>query len=210
MRARLRAGRSEALVCEAAAEFVRAAEGRIGSEQAVEFFSGFESVTPLTLRELTLLFAALRGALTARLREEFASAPDAGAVSAAIEGLRALSTADAGEVLDALDLAGRTLAREGCGVYGRMDEPSRAYYRRRLAALAKREGISELECAARVLELTRRHSGDTRRGHCGWWLLCEPMGRAPRRAHGPRLRARRPARGGGRRRPRRGQYPAAL
>ncbi len=180
VRARLRAGRSEALVCEAAAEFVRAAEGRIGSEQAVEFFSGFESVTPLTLRELTLLFAALRGALTARLREEFASAPDAGAVSAAIEGLRALSTADAGEVLDALDLAGRTLAREGCGVYGRMDEPSRAYYRRRLAALAKREGISELECAARVLELTRRHSGDPRRGHCGWWLLCEPMGRAAR------------------------------
>ena len=79
----------------------------------------------------------------------------------------------------ASDLCGQILARDPAGVYASMDdEGSRALYRRRLAHLAKREGISESACARRVLELAEAHAGDPRRSHVGWW----PARGAPREA----------------------------
>ena len=59
-----------------------------------------------------------------------------------------------------------------------MDERSRALYRRRLAEIARRSGMTELECARRVLALAQEHACDGKRGHVGWWILAEPLGKS--------------------------------
>ena len=177
---RLRAGREGALICEAAAALVSALSGRVDERAAGAYFAAYARETPLTLAELGLIGAAIRCALTLFIAREFDGAPRAEAVAAAIESLRALSGADLTELVEACDLCGQILARDPAGVYASMDESSRALYRRRLAHLAKREGISESACARRVLELAEAHAGDPKRSHVGWWLLAEPLGR-PRR-----------------------------
>ena len=177
---RLRAGREGALICEAAAALVSALSGRVDERAAGAYFAAYARETPLTLAELGLIGAAIRCALTLFIAREFDGAPRAEAVAAAIESLRALSGADLTELVEACDLCGQILARDPAGVYASMDEGSRALYRRRLAHLAKREGISESACARRVLELAEAHAGDPKRSHVGWWILAEPLGR-PRR-----------------------------
>lgn len=174
----LRAGRADTLVCEAALSLAEKRRGDLGPEAAAAFFEGFQRVTPLTLRELNLLGAALRAALVKLLREEFDSGePDDELAAAAITSLRSLATADLTALMESADLAGRELARDPAGAYAAMDERSRALYRRRLAEIARRSGMTELECARRVLALAQEHAGDGKRGHVGWWILAEPLGR---------------------------------
>ena len=182
---RVGAGRENALVSEAAFSLSARLRGELSAESAAAFLEGFQRVRPLSLTELTLLGAALRSGLIELLRSEFASgAPDAGLAGAAISSLRRLASEDMGELMDAVDIPGGILAQESCGVYARMDERTRAMYRRRLAKLAKREGLSETELAGRVLALAEEHRGEEKRGHVGWWLLAEPLGRKKRAASG--------------------------
>ena len=177
----LRSGRVNSLLCEACAALCSRVGGRVTLEGVERYLDGFQRVTALTLSELTLLGAALRAGLTELIADEFsAGEPDVARVSSAIESLRMLSTADLTALIEGVDAAGAVLARDPAGVYTRMDERSRACYRRRLALLAKRGDMDELECAARVLELAEAHRGDARRGHVGWWLLVEPLGRRAR------------------------------
>ena len=60
-------------MCEAALSLAEKRRGDLGPEAAAAFFEGFQRVTPLALRELNLLGAALRAALVKLLREEFDS-----------------------------------------------------------------------------------------------------------------------------------------
>ena len=181
VRTRLRAGRAGALVCEAADALCLRCSGAVGPEEAREFFAGFQRVTPLTLDELGLLCSALRASLIVRLAAEFSlPEPDEGLAGRCIESLRALASAEFSGLAEGLDVCAGILAGAD-GVYALMDEPSRALYRRRLAGLARREGMSEPDCARRVAELAAAHDGDARRGHVGWWLFIEPLAR-PRRA----------------------------
>src|SRR5699024_2561261 len=91
--------------------------------------------------------------------------------------LRHFATADMTRFIEGADLVSRTFALDPAGAYADMDERSRALYRRRNARLARREGMSELDCARRALELAREHEGDERRSHVGWWIFVEPLGR---------------------------------
>ncbi len=177
----LRSGRANSLLCEAMAALCSRDGGAVTLEGVESFLAGFQRVRPLTLTELGLIGPALRAGLTELIAGEFsAGEADAGRVSAAIESLRMLSTADLTELTESADAAGGILARDPAGAYSAMDERSRAYYRRRLALLARRERIGECECARRVLSLAGEHSGDPKRGHVGWWLLAEPLGKRPR------------------------------
>ena len=182
---RLRAGRERVLVCAAALELARAGRGAVDCGAAREFFLGFQRRSPLSLAELDVLPDALRAALVWLLAEEFSGgSPDAEAVAAAVTSLREAASGGFDELAEGCDLCAMELGRDAAGVYARMDARSRALYRRALARLARREGMEELDCARRVLELAGAHAGDPKRGHVGWWLLCEPMGRPVRERTG--------------------------
>ena len=182
---RVPAGRAHSLVCEAARELCAAVDGRVTPEAAGAFLDGFLRVRALSLTELGLLAAALRAGLTELLAELYSGeAPDAAEAAAAINSLRRLATEDLSGLVRRADAAGAVLGRDPAGSYPLMDERTTALYRARLAKIAAREGLSEPECARRVLELAEAHANDAKRGHVGWWLLCEPLGRPGRRRTG--------------------------
>ena len=182
---RVRAGRVNSLAAEAGASLAARVDGAVTLSSAEAYFAGFRRVNALTLGELALLGASLRAGLAELIASEFSSrAPDVRRVSAAIESLRALSTADMVSLVESADAAGAILSRDPAGAYAGMDERTRAGYRRRLARLAAREDISESECARRVLALAEEHRDEPKRGHVGWWLFCEPLGRPAKRNEG--------------------------
>ncbi|HIS43900.1 MAG TPA: hypothetical protein IAB47_00885 [Candidatus Scatomorpha merdigallinarum] len=178
LREQLRAGGRDALVCEAARELVARLGGDVDENEASAYFEGYQSVTPLTMRELELLPAAIKAGLVEIIAgETLSGSPSEGIVSAAISSLRHFATADMTRFIEGADLVSRTFELDPAGAYADMDERSRALYRRRNARLARREGMSELDCARRALELARAHEGDERRSHVGWWIFVEPLGR---------------------------------
>lgn len=130
------------------------------------------------------------------LREEFDSGePDDELAAAAITSLRSLATADLTALMESADLAGRELARDPAGAYAAMDERSRALYRRRLAEIARRSGMTELECARRVLALAQEHAATASATMWagGYWrsrLASVPQG--PRAPSTPWARSRLP------------------
>ena len=151
---RVPAGRAHSLVCEAARELCAAVNGRVTPEAAGAFLDGFRRVRALSLTELNLLAAALRAGLTELLAELYSGeAPDAAEAAAAINSLRRLATEDLSGLVRRADAAGAVLGRDPAGAYPLMDERTTALYRARLAKIAAREGLSEPECARRVLEL---------------------------------------------------------
>ena len=144
---RVRAGRVNSLAAEAGASLAARVDGAVTLSSAEAYFAGFRRVNALTLGELALLGASLRAGLAELIASEFSSrAPDVRRVSAAIESLRALSTADMTSLVECADAAGAILSRDPAGAYAGMDERTRAGYRRRLARLAARADMSESEC----------------------------------------------------------------
>lgn len=103
------------------------------------------------------------------------------AMAFGIGALRSLSSADFEKLHARVSAVEAQLCLDPSGAYAGMDEYSRACYRARAAQLARRCGLTESACARKVLALAQAHAGDARRGHVGYYLFCEPLGKAPRR-----------------------------
>ena len=146
------------------------------------YLEGFQSVCPLTERELSLFVPALAMALVGRLaelcgglnalKEDQVPAEEMGAVFAA---LRALSGAEWTALLEGASRVERVLARDPSGHYPHMDEDTRRRYRQRVCQLAKKHRLEEGQAARRALELAAQGEGPRR--HVGWYLYREPLGR---------------------------------
>ena len=153
------------------------------------YLEGFQSVCPLTERELSLLVPALAGALVERLaglcsdldalKEDRVPAGEMGAVFTA---LRVLSGAEWSALLEGASRVEQVLKGDPSGHYPRMDEDTRRRYRQRVCQLARKRGLGEGEAAQRALELAQKEEGPRR--HVGWYLYREPLGRPERTRSG--------------------------
>ena len=122
VREQLRAGGRDALVCEAARELVARLGGDVDENEASAYFEGYQSVTPLTMRELELLPAAIKAGLVEIIAgETLSGSPSEGIVSAAISSLRHFATADMTRFIEGADLVSRTFELDPAGAYADMD-----------------------------------------------------------------------------------------
>ncbi|NBI10788.1 hypothetical protein D1641_12300, partial [Colidextribacter sp. OB.20] len=153
------------------------------------YLEGFQSVCPLTERELSLLVPALAGALTEQLArlcgdlealKEDRVSPEG--MKAVFTAFRTLSGAEWTALLEGASGVERILNQDPSGHYPRMDEDTRRRYRQRVCQLARKKGLGEEETARRVLELAR--AGQEARRHVGWYLYREPLGAAERSRSG--------------------------
>jgi len=153
------------------------------------YLEGFQSVCPLTERELSLFVPALAGALVERLaglcsdvdalKGDKVPAEEMGAVFTA---LRALSGAEWTALLEGASRVERVLNRDPSGHYPHMDEDTRRRYRQRVCLLAKKYRLEEGQAARRALELAQKGEGPRR--HVGWYLYREPLGKRERSRSG--------------------------
>lgn len=146
------------------------------------FLHGFQSVVPLTERELSLLVPCLARALLRQLAaickqqdELLKDGEYQHRLEQLFAGLRALKAVDWSSLLEEASQLEYLMGQDPSGDYLNMEEGSRRRYRQRLCSLARQLGQSEEETARRVLELAQRSEGVRR--HIGWYLFQEPLGR---------------------------------
>lgn len=161
--------------------------GGLNVEALDAFLSGVQQARPLSEVELAYFIPALKGALVRRLaalciqldEEKLVPAKEMEAVFTA---LRTLSGANLSTVLEKHSQVERLLSQDPAGEYAQMDDETRARYRERLCALARRAGLSEREAADKVLALCRQSEGPER--HVGCYLFHRPLGAPERRREG--------------------------
>ncbi len=153
------------------------------------YLEGFQSVSPLSERELSLFVPSLAGVLVERLaklcgdlealKADKVPAEEMAAVFAA---LRALSGAEWSTLLEGASRVERVLVQDPSGHYPHMDEDTRRRYRQRVCRLARKYRMEEGQTARKALELAGR--GEGHRRHVGWYLYREPLGRPERSRSG--------------------------
>lgn len=158
-------------------------------EEMARFLAGVQSVQSLTEAELALFIPALKGELC-RLLAQLCPALESGAEQEGLAekmeqiftGLRLLSTANLGPLLEASSAVEAALRQDPAGLYPRMDDATRARYRGRVCQLARRGRKGERETAEEALALARNAEGERR--HIGWFLFRCPLGKPEKRPTG--------------------------
>ena len=158
----LRRSGEKLLLLSMAEDLLQTMDWRFSEEGCQAFLEGFQAVTPLRLSELERLPAALRSALLGHLAQLceallFAQElrPFEEKMEAVFSSLRLLSVLEFEPLLRISCVTGVILAEDPAGVYEAMDRDSRLLYLRRLAKLARRQGLEEPVYARRLLEKAR-------------------------------------------------------
>ncbi|MGI6028227.1 MAG: GH36-type glycosyl hydrolase domain-containing protein [Candidatus Heteroscillospira sp.] len=167
---KLPASRDQALIRLAADDLLRAGDGQITQERIAVFLEAWQTRRVLPRLELDLFIPALKAAAVSALAQggEELNPERAGRLFTT---LRFLGSHDLSRCIDSLDLTERALMAESAGVYPRMTERTRDSYRRRMAALAKKQRLPEHMAARRLLRRSAEAAPELR--HVGFLLFSE-------------------------------------
>ena len=147
---------------------------RVTEELLEEVMSAAGEFMELSSAELCFMPAALRMTLIKCAESAFLRADDSSPddVRYAARALHDMALVDFAALAEAVSPSERVLAQDPAGIYPVMDDDSRAYYRRLLAARARREDKSEAGAARELLE-DARNGSDERERHIGYHLMKE-------------------------------------
>ena len=127
----------------------------------ITFCRGFQSKTPLELREFNVMGAALKLVLLEEISVRGRKAVDnpEGRVqpelAICVQSLREVSQTSWFEFLEPLILFGHILRQDPVGAYAAMDPDSRHLYRKKVAAMASRSDFTEIQIAKEALLLAQ-------------------------------------------------------
>ena len=175
----LRLSRGRPVITELCRALLQAGHGKLSAERCSLFLAGFQSVTVLQRRELTVFPAALRCVIIeslAALCRELSSSSDcdglSGDMAALFSSLRLLSNIDMEEILEKADVSGAILGEDPDGAYARMDRSTKGSYLDRLEALAKKRGMEEHILARELIDKAAQE-----KRHIGFYLF-SPAGKS--------------------------------
>lgn len=159
------------------------------TSELADYLCGLQQTGPLTEEELSLFVPALKGELCLCLSRQCAvleREPDRDGLAKRMEeifaGLRTLSTANLGPILEKASSIEQLLRKDPANIYPQMSETTRARYRYQVCRLARKYRMSEKSAASKALELAMEGEGKER--HVGWYLFRMPMGKAVRPSSG--------------------------
>ena len=177
----LRSGKDGIVLLSACDALVQCADASLDEDKCRAFLEGYQSVTVLPQRELTLFPAVLRVALLTRLASLCdtlisSASPEAltDGMAAIFRSLHFLGALDLREFTESADVCERLLRADPAGVYPRMDAASRALYRERLSYLAEKNSMEEHRYARHLLSVAQRAEGEAR--HIGTGLFRGDVG----------------------------------
>jgi len=113
-------------------------------------------------------------------------AADQVSMSNSIGSLRFMGAIDWREFVETMSIVEQTLREDPCGVYGKMDFPTRDHCRHVVERIAKLSSRAESEVASMAVQLAlegeARKSGDERVAHAGFYLIDEGLPQLERMA----------------------------
>lgn len=157
-----------------AGSLCEAASGAIDSEAIEEYIVQAQKYRDFETDELYALALMLRAALISGAAKACTEKMDDEKrkllLSDAVKTLNFLTTFDFSRIVERQSRLEQILSQDPSGVYKKMDESSRALYRKRTALIAKKRNISETEAASAAIELAKK--GKTpRERHVGYYIL---------------------------------------
>ncbi|MDR1101662.1 MAG: hypothetical protein LBL34_04845 [Clostridiales bacterium] len=108
-------------------------------------------------------------------------------IGRAISTLRGLPNLNMVQVFGEISNVERILSQDPSGVYGRMTEESKEYYRKRVRDIAKKHKISPFDVAREAVDRAKRVTNFTssvRKNHVGYYLVTTELGETYGRAKG--------------------------
>jgi hypothetical protein len=159
-------GRETPRVCVVARGYLATSAYTFNEEHLPEFIDGYQCAADFRMDEIWALQLALQMELIDRLTE---AEPDDWPVI--VTCLRKVGDTVWKDVFDAASAVNRVLMRDPAGVFPRMDSESRDGYRKALAAMADRSGMTETEVAESTVELAQQAAAGDRRTHVGYYLV---------------------------------------
>ena len=191
-------GKGKALVMYAAEELVHSGAGEVNAERMSIFLEHFQKVIVLRERELSLFVPALKAALVTELarvalesRALLKPKPKTGSVDGCqsehelaeraekiISSLRLMSSIDVSKILERVNRTEQILSEDPAGVYPKMDDKTRIYYRRMISRLSRKTSIEEHKIARALVDLAKGEEG--KKSHVGYYIFEKPLGN-PRR-----------------------------
>lgn len=151
--------------------------------ELVDYLRGIQQTGPMTEEELSLFIPALKGELCLCLARQctvLEQEPNRDGSAKRMEeiftGLRTLSSANLGPILEEASSIEQLLRKDPAGIYSQMSETTRARYRYQVCRLARKYRMSEQAVANEALKLAG--SGKGKEHHVGWYLFRMPLGKA--------------------------------
>jgi cyclic beta-1,2-glucan synthetase len=148
------------------------------------FFQAAQEGAALEFRELSALVPALKLVLLERIASRTRSLLEDSAhkpcgLGTCVRSLRDITQTSWKEILESLTLFDAILRRDPAGSYARMDPESRNFYREKLAKIARRSDLSEMDVAREALLLAQQAQTRTyldprsklRQSHIGYYLI---------------------------------------
>ena len=176
-------GRRRSTASAAASALIIAGKGEVTPERIQVFLTEYQKTAELSQKELSLFTAFLKIELVSFLYSvlpdswDFSKADDEEETSLLLKNvftsLRLLSQIDVSDIIESVNKVENALREDPAGIYPRMDEETRHEYRRTLANIAERAGISEFEAARTVVGLCT--SGEEK--HVGYYIFVKPLGK---------------------------------
>jgi cyclic beta-1,2-glucan glucanotransferase len=173
-----------------AADFLQVVSCQFDDQAFIVFCQGFQEGAILDLKELWALVPALKLILLEQIairgqKALKAPASESHGVSACVASLRDVTQSPWKELLEKLIRLDEILDKDPSGAYARMDYDSRSLYREELAKIASHSDCTEMEVAAKVVDLAEeaRHTVypdpriAARESHVGYYIVAEGRAR---------------------------------
>jgi hypothetical protein len=159
--------------------------GYLFEEQSfAAFCRGYQQKTPFELREFAVLSAGLKLVLLEEIARRGRAALDDTAggshdVGICVQSLREVSQTTWIEFLEPFILFDHILRQDPAGAYAKMEPDSRILYRKKVAALASRSDLTEIQVASEAIALAKQAQAGTysdprvalRESHVGHYLI---------------------------------------
>ncbi len=144
--------------------------GALDAEGLEQFLTGFQRLHPLRYAERAAVLPCLKAAAILSLSALYSQEePEAEEVGKRFSALRLLGALAFSQLLERADPIEAKLSRDPTGIYPKMDEATRAQYRKQLAKYAKTHRMEEAEAADGLLRKCHAAAGEKR--HIGWQLF---------------------------------------
>ncbi len=171
-------------VMEAAMSLVYSGLGQVTPERVELFLREYQRVSVLTEEELNLFLPSVTLQLIvylAELAEEQSDKDDLQKIFKNVfTSLRLISSYDFTLILDSASKVEEALLRDPAGIYPHMDRPTRQYYRKTVARLAKRYNMTQVQVVTEALKMAEKLPDK----HVGTYLIKNPLGKKKRKPTG--------------------------